>query len=178
MEKNIKILDTNVLLDFPQIVTKYDEYFVIPYVVLMEIDGLKLNKNVEVAQKARKAAVYIAKNMANIEWDMTQDFKNDPDGVILEIAKKKDATIITNDVAFKVRAEIEGVKVDGYSWKDDYTGIVYMNVNGYDMLLETYNEISDELLTNGYYDPEDYQFSINEYLILVMMNRFVLWMLF
>lgn len=49
MEKNIKILDTNVLLDFPQIVTKYDEYFVIPYVVLMEIDGLKLNKSAEVA---------------------------------------------------------------------------------------------------------------------------------
>lgn len=166
MEKNIKILDTNVLLDFPQIVTKYDEYFVIPYVVLMEIDGLKLNKSAEVAQKARKAAVYIAKNMVNIEWDMTQDFKNDPDGVILEIAKKRDATIITNDVSFKVRAEIEGAKVEGYSWKDDYTGIVYMNVSDYDMPFETYNEISEDLLTNGYYDPEDYQFSINEYLIV------------
>jgi predicted ribonuclease YlaK len=49
MEKDIKILDTNVLLDFPQIVTKYDEYFIVPLVVLIEIDDLKKSKSVEVA---------------------------------------------------------------------------------------------------------------------------------
>lgn len=171
MEKNIKILDTNVLLDFPQIVTKYDEYFIIPMVVLMEIDGLKLNKSVEVAQKARKAAVYIAKNMANIEWDLTQDFKNDPDGVILEIAKNRDATIVTNDVSFKVRAEIEGVKVEGYSWKDDYTGIVYMTVTDDVMNLQEYNQILNDLMTSGFYHIEDYEFSINEYLIVPPYNE-------
>ena len=71
MNESIKILDTNVLLDYPQIVTNPKEYWVIPMAVLMEIDGLKYHKSPEVAQKARKAAVYIAKNMANIEWDLT-----------------------------------------------------------------------------------------------------------
>ena len=49
MEKKVKILDTNVLLDYPQIVTKADEYWIIPLVVLKEIDGLKLSKSPEVA---------------------------------------------------------------------------------------------------------------------------------
>lgn len=49
MNENIKILDTNVLLDYPQIVTNPKKYWIIPMAVLMEIDGLKYHKNPEVA---------------------------------------------------------------------------------------------------------------------------------
>jgi predicted ribonuclease YlaK len=49
MEKDVKILDANVIMDFPQIVTKLDEYWVVPMVTLMEIDGLKKHKSPEVA---------------------------------------------------------------------------------------------------------------------------------
>ena len=66
-----KVLDTNVLLDYPQIVTKDTEDWIIPLVVLKEIDGLKMAANPETARKARKAAVFIAKNMDNIKWDFT-----------------------------------------------------------------------------------------------------------
>ena len=164
MEKDIKILDANVIMDFPQIVTKSDEYWVIPMVTLMEIDGLKKHKSPEVAQKARKAAVYISKNMNNVEWDFTEDFSNDPDGVLIQIAKERDATLVTNDVACKVRAQVEGVKVEGYSWSDDYCGIVYMNVDDYN--LDTYNEMLSDLVENGHYETDNYTFSINEYLIV------------
>lgn len=171
MEKNIKILDTNVLLDYPQIVTKYDEYWVIPMVVLMEIDGLKLSKSAEVAQKARKAAVYIAKNMANIEWDFTQDPNKSVDTILLQITKERGGVLVTNDVSLKVRAKIEEIAVEGYSWSDDYCGIVYMNVSDYDMPFETYNETLGNLLTNCYYETDDYQFSKNEYLIVPPYNE-------
>ena len=57
MEKKVKILDSNILLDYPQIITKTDEYWIIPMCVLREIDGLKLATNPETAKKARKAAV-------------------------------------------------------------------------------------------------------------------------
>lgn len=164
MEKDIKILDANVIMDFPQIVTKSDEYWIIPMVTLMEIDGLKKHKSPEVAQKARKAAVYISKNMNNVEWDFTEDFSNDPDGVLIQIAKERDATLVTNDVACKVRAQVEGVKVEGYSWSDDYCGIVYMNVDDYN--LDTYNEMLSDLVENGHYETDNYTFSINEYLIV------------
>lgn len=166
MERNIKILDTNILLDFPQIVTKYNEYFIIPMAVLMEIDGLKLNKSPEVAQKARKAAVYICKNMDNIEWDLTQDPTKSVDSILLQITKEQNGVLITNDVSLKVRAKIENVPVEGYSWSDDYCGIVYMNVSDYDMSFDQYNEILAELIENHSYETEDYTFSKNEYLIV------------
>ena len=164
MEKDIKILDTNVLLDFPQIVTKYDEYFIVPLVVLIEIDDLKKNKSVEVAQKARKAAVYIAKNKDNLEWDFTRNPNKSVDGILIDIAKERDATLITNDISLKVIAEAEGAKVEGYSWSDDYCGIVYMDVSRYD--LDGYNEMLSDLVENGHYETEDYTFSKNEYLIV------------
>lgn len=164
MEKDIKILDTNVLLDFPQIVTKYDEYFIVPLVVLIEIDDLKKSKSVEVAQKARKAAVYIAKNKNNLEWDYTRNPNKSVDGILIDIAKERDATLITNDISLKVIAEAEGAKVEGYSWSDDYCGIVYMDVSRYD--LDGYNEMFSDLIENGHYETEDYTFSKNEYLIV------------
>ena len=49
MSEKIKILDTNILLDYPQIVTNPKEYWVIAMVTLKEIDGLKLNKNPEIS---------------------------------------------------------------------------------------------------------------------------------
>lgn len=164
MEKDIKILDTNVLLDFPQIVTKYDEYFIVPVVVLIEIDDLKKSKSVEVAQKARKAAVYIAKNKDNLEWDYTRNPNRSVDGILIDIAKERDATLITNDISLKVIAEAEGAKVEGYSWSDDYCGIFYMDVNHYD--LNGYNEMLADLVEKGHYETEDYTFSKNEYLIV------------
>ena len=164
MEKDIKILDTNVLLDFPQIVTKYDEYFIVPLVVLIEIDDLKKSKSVEVAQKARKAAVYIAKNKNNLEWDYTRNPNKSVDGILIDIAKERDATLITNDISLKVIAEAEGAKVEGYSWSDDYCGIVYMDVSRYD--LDGYNEMLSDLIENGHYEKENYTFSKNEYLIV------------
>jgi hypothetical protein len=42
--------------------------------------------------------------MSNLEWDLTKDMNNDPDGVLIQIAKERDATLVTNDVGCKVRA--------------------------------------------------------------------------
>jgi hypothetical protein len=47
--------------------------------VLKEIDGLKLSPNPETAKKARKAAVYISKNMDNIEWEVYDSLKKTDD---------------------------------------------------------------------------------------------------
>ena len=52
MEKKVKILDSNILLDYPQIITKASEYWIIPMCVLREIDGLKQSPSQEVAKKA------------------------------------------------------------------------------------------------------------------------------
>ena len=149
MENKIKILDTNVLLDYPQIITKANEYWVIPMCVLREIDGLKMATNPEISKKARKAAVYISKNMDNIEW-IIEDSSEKTDQQLLNITKDRNGILITNDVALKVQAIVKGIETEGYSWNEDYTGIYYLNTSNLDT--DKYNSILADLLENGYYE--------------------------
>lgn len=159
-----KVLDTNVLLDYPQIVTKDTELWVIPLVVLKEIDGLKMNINPETSRKARKAAVFVAKNMDNIIWDFTTEGSS-VDNILLDIvAKDCDSILVTNDVSLKVIAKAKGIPVEGYSWKDDYTGVLYVDPETMDV--DKYNEILSKLINTGEYDKENYKFSPGEYLIV------------
>lgn len=159
-----KVLDTNVLLDYPQIVTKDTELWVIPLVVLKEIDGLKMNMNPETSRKARKAAVFVAKNMDNIIWDFTVEGSS-VDNILLDIvAKDEDSILVTNDVSLKVIAKAKGIPVEGYSWKDDYTGVLYVEPETMDV--DEYNEILSKLINTGEYDKENYKFSPGEYLIV------------
>lgn len=164
MDKKVKILDTNVLLDYPQIVTKEGEYWIIPMCVLREIDDLKKSPNNETAQKARKAAVYISKNMDYIEFILDDPLHIKADDQLLELTKTRNGVLITNDVSLKVRAKVQGIETEGYSWDEDYCGIVYLNVA--ELTDEEYDTILADLWQNGHYDPEDYTFSTNEYLII------------
>ena len=65
------IVDTNVLLDFPQIIqeAEAEDDVVILTDVLKELDGLKLSSNPETAYKARRAAVVISRNLAKLNWN-------------------------------------------------------------------------------------------------------------
>ena len=160
-----KVLDTNVLLDYPQIVTKDTEDWIIPLVVLKEIDGLKMAANPETARKARKAAVFIAKNMDNIKWDFTTKKDLSVDSILLEIVKENENYIlVTNDVSLKVIAKAKSIPVEGYSWKDDYIGVRYVDISN--MTVDEYNTILHELINSGDYTEENYEFSVNEYLIV------------
>ena len=131
--------------------------------VLREIDGLKQSPSPEVAKKARKAAVYISKNMNNIEWEPYDSLKK-VDEQLLEITKEHNGILITNDVALKVQAIVKGIPTEGYSWKEDYTGIKYLNIANFTEI--EYNLILSNLIEDGFYEEEDYVFSPNEYLIV------------
>ena len=159
----LKILDTNILLDYPQIVTKTNENWVIPMCVLRKIDGLKASINPEISKKARKAAVYISKNMDNIEW-IIEDSGEKADQQLLHFTKDKKGILITNDVALKVQASVKGIANEGYSWDEDYTGIRYLDISNLNE--EEYNTTLANLIEKGYYEEKNYNFSINEYLIV------------
>lgn len=159
------ILDTNVLLDYPQIITK-EKNWVVPYEVLNEIDGLKMSHNIETAKKARKAAVYLSKNMDNISWDFMAKFPEESvDDMLIRLCQQnKNAILITNDVALKVKASTLHIPNEGYSWKEDYVGVYYVNIDSLSM--EEYNEMLGTLINDGFYEEDKYEFSINEYLIV------------
>lgn len=176
-DKNVKILDTNVLLDYPQIVTKDDEYWIIPICVLEEIDGLKRHNNPETAHKARKAAVYISKNMDNIEFyqrvGVLDEYTHKSiDSKLMDIASERNGVLVTNDIALKVFCIQSGVKTEGYSWDEDYVGAVTLDVEN--MSIDTYNDILGKLVNEGILIEDaipDYEFSENEYLIIPPPNN-------
>ena len=118
-----RLVDTNILLDSPKILKEED--LIISIKVLKELDGLKRHTNPEIAEKARRAAIIISKQLNEMKFDMTEE--NIPtDDLLLKVAKRKGYQLITNDVNLKVRAAAEGIESEGYSNKNDYTGVQYL----------------------------------------------------
>ena len=130
-----KIADTNVLMDFPQIIHR-EENLIISTDVLKELDGLKKHVNKEVAFKARRAAVAISKSIDTLIFDDSMDDKVLPvDDKLIELTRNRAGTLITNDVYLKIKAKLAGLQTTGYGGVEDYTGVkewlVEFDENGY-----------------------------------------------
>lgn len=95
---------------------------------------------------------------------MEDDPKIKTDEQLLQITKDYDGVLVTNDVALKVIAINSHIKTQGYSWEEDYTGIYYLDVGA--MTMDIYNSTLASLHESGIYEPEDYTFSQNEYLVV------------
>ena len=66
-----RLIDTNILLDNPQILNEPD--IVLSVKVLKELDGLKRSVNEEVAEKARRAAIYISRKISELEFSLEDE---------------------------------------------------------------------------------------------------------
>ena len=86
------------------------------------------------------------------------------DDLLLQLAKKYQTGIITNDVYLKVRAMMLDIPVEGYSNKNDYSGVSYIAENEEELiskiLLGEPNEFVDNMHENEYLiiqtKPEQY----------------------
>lgn len=137
------VIDTNVLLDFPQIVVQEQEDDIIILTdVLKELDGLKMHSNPETSFKARRAAVVISHNMNNIYFIDTEEHKKIPvdDKLIEYCTAAPSRVLITNDVYLKVKALIRNIETRGYGGIEEYTGVrtikLAANEDGYHRDLE------------------------------------------
>lgn len=136
----MNIIDTNVLMSHPNIITK-EKDIVIPTDVLKELDGLKSNINSEVAFQARRAAIVISKHMNSLKFnDDLEDTNLKVDDKLIELTRKLNGTLITNDVYLKIKAQIKGIKTKGYGGTEDYSGVYYWTAtfseDGYNKELE------------------------------------------
>lgn len=149
---NLQILDSNILLDFPQVIVN-EEDIVITTDVLKELDGLKLSSNSETAFKARRAAVVISKNLERIIFNPELENENmKVDDKLLKLAAKYNGILITNDVYLKVKCLISKVKTKGYGGTEEYSGILYWDIeldeNKYNADLEKLLESKTTMGTN------------------------------
>lgn len=115
------LVDTNVLLDYPKIPEK--EQIILHLSVLEELDELK-RRGGEVSSKARKASYYILKNKDSIVFDSDYVEGSFTDDILLNLAKKKNYKLLTNDINLLIKAQFKKVPASQYvKDEDDYTGI-------------------------------------------------------
>lgn len=124
----MKLVDTNVLLDYPRIIENYDD-IVLHISVLKELDNLK-NKNQEVGKKARKASnlIFANKNKITFNKDVIRD--DYVDDVLIYLAKKNKYIIVSNDINMLIKCEFENIESMTYSYpSDNYDGITRLETN-------------------------------------------------
>jgi len=164
------VVDTNVLLSYPQIITEHQ--CIILACVLREIEKHKISGNNELQYQARKASRYIKEN----EDKVTYDFKDYEfnlnsqwdgsyvDNMVLQVCVDNKYTLLTNDILLYLKAKGLGLTVWDYNADDgkDYTG--------YKEVWLTEEEVA-ELYSN--LDINTYGLHTNEYLIVYMNESVV-----
>lgn len=127
------LIDTNVLINDPDAIFKFGEHSIyVPFIVIVELDGLKKRQD-ETGRSARRATQNIdslrelgtlnagvrLKNGGEffvIEPVSEVKFTHQPmnDDVILQHCLDIGATLITEDVAMRIKADSLGVQVERY----------------------------------------------------------------
>lgn len=157
------IVDTNILLDFPQIIEEEEDITIITD-VLKELDGLKLSSNFETAFKARRAAVTLAHNINKIKWCEDYEEKKIPvDDKLLCYGKDTDGILVTNDIYLKVKATIRDIKTKGYGNSEDYSGVrtLYLQMDE-----NRYHPDLEYMMNTGLYPDDSVELFENEFVIV------------
>lgn len=165
------IIDTNILLDFPQIIEEEtDEELVIATDVLKELDGLKLHNNFDVSFKARRAAVLISHNMDKLIWDdsLEKERYDSVDDKLIQIAKNRNGTLVTNDVYLKVKAITKGIKTKAYGKTEAYNGIKEMLIDPND---EAQYGMINQIANTGEIPEEFGLICENQYILFKDINQ-------
>ena len=157
------VLDTNVLLESPDILDELDG-IIIPSAVLEEIDGLKKAEG-NLGMKAREVNRRLEKNKKKIEFVIKDIYGDMPEGwdeskrdnKIIMCARNCGARIISNDINVRLKAECVGVHSSGwYPITDD-------TYKGWREVELTDDEVSDFYSDNLILSEEP---TINEYLLM------------
>ena len=122
------LLDTNVLLKYPSVISNFDGEIALSIRVIEEIDGLKKNINPEIAYEARRASHKILKNISKIHFELKVNRKKSVDDSLIELAKKKDYILVTNDLNVIIKCNAQKVQCQTYDKVEtNYTGVQYIS---------------------------------------------------
>jgi predicted ribonuclease YlaK len=125
------LIDTNVLLESPEVIEQYN--VVILSHVIRELEKHKLSFNKDLAFKSRRATRYLEKHRSELKFD-TSDYqvsfdekydKDYTDNKIIQCCLDNDYGIISNDFLLKIKAEGLGIEILDVTVdnNDEYSGI-------------------------------------------------------
>jgi PhoH-like ATPase len=166
MDKHF-VIDTNVLLNDLHIIEGHN--VVILSHVLRELEKHKINKNEDIAYRARRAVRFLEENSSKVKFDLkdynfnlNDDFSKDyVDNLILQACKENDYGIITYDLLLKMKAK--GFGIDTLDANEDKE-VLY---KGYKEVTLSNSEMND-LLGNPY--ENNFNLITNQYLIIRDIN--------
>lgn len=156
------IIDTNILLEFPEIIKEL-ECVVLSH-VLREIEKHKLSSNSVLAYQARESTRFIDQNLSCVKFDF-KDYevtidstldKSYTDNKIIQACIDNGYGVISNDLLLKHKAIAYGIEVyniQEYLFnQEEYKGYkeVQLNENELAQFYENLNSNTYDLLTNQY----------------------------
>lgn len=125
-------LDTNILLETPDILDDPEARYVVPWVVLKELDGLKRHRQ-ELGFATREAIRAIHRNIDTLEIDMEGYVPSTNDDHIIDSALRNGKVLYTEDVAMTVLAQHRGVEVKNPLTQErieaDYRGFLEVSID-------------------------------------------------
>lgn len=160
------VLDTNALIENLNALPMDKEY-VVPSMVLRELDKLKNSENHHLSSKVRKAIKWLVKNQSKIDFDLkdyTVEFSVDvdkdyADNKIIQCCLDNGYGLITNDLLLMLKAKGLGIEVMEPKNQKEYTGIreLYVDLN---------REYDNNVLAAIYSHKNFLGLHKNEYLLL------------
>ena len=158
----MRLIDTNVLIDYPSIVQQED--IAISWQVLEELDKIKITQG-ERAKKAR-IAIKAIKSKIDEKEDSIQfvdcGYGDSVDNLLYKYCADEDWTLVTNDINLQIKCIASGVNFEPYLIDNEiYTGILRL-------YLPVDNEIVCKLYSGDFSDIKLFE---NQYVLIYEDNE-------
>jgi len=120
-------LDTNILIDEPEVVFDKEKDFVLSFTVIRELDKLKRNPELKrAAQTAIKNIWHQFKEGKIAILNIPDLLGESPDEKIIQDTKDAGASILSNDIAVRIIAQAHGIPISDFEAESEidfgYTG--------------------------------------------------------
>jgi PhoH-like ATPase len=162
--KNV-VLDTNILIDFPEVITKYDKPIILSC-VFEELDNLAHDKKKgSIVKKAIKEIIKNKDNVVFIDVNLTFFPQTKIDNKLLAFCKENNARLVTNDAAMILKAEqYYDVEVESWFGEDKNEESAYVGYK--EITLSEYEQAVHYECSSNKWDLLE-----NEYLIIKDSNN-------
>lgn len=131
-KEKIYVIDTNVIINDPNIVKKLNGRVFVPTTVLSELDKHK-HGHTEKARSVREFARYIERNQDRVWFHNSEKYEGTADEKIISAAQHLsdlyDVTVVTNDILMGVLARAKNLNIERYeiteaSADEHYKGVL------------------------------------------------------
>ena len=130
-KEKIYVVDTNIIMNDPNVVKKLHGRVFIPTTVLTELDKHKQGHS-EKARSVREFARYIEKNQNKVWFHSSEGYEGTADERIIAsaqtLSKTYDVTMVTNDILMGVLARARSIKVDRYEGVEARADVLYKGI--------------------------------------------------